>query len=215
METQTKMGSVLGTVAYMAPEQLRCKSVDGRSDVFSAGALLYEMLTGKRAFRGETDVYTITAVLREDPPELTAERANVPPAFEQIVSHCLEKDPERRFQTARDLSFALGTLSGGATTAELEAPRMRPLGRIALEFRRLRVGCRHLVAAAKFHGRLQNPQYQRVTFQRGTVFTARFAPDGNCLRSGTARSKLATSVFRRARSTWPTRTFWPSRLTTN
>src|SRR4029077_13802406 len=87
---------------------------------------------------------------------------------------------ERRFQTARDLSFALGTLSGGATTAELEASRMRlPLGRIALGILAdCALGASIWFAAAKFHGRLQNPQYQRVTFQRGTVFAARFAPDG-------------------------------------
>ena len=79
------MGSVLGTVAYMSPEQLRAKPVDARSDIFSLGAILYEMLTGQRPFHGETDVDTITAVLKETPPDVTRERADVPTAFEHIV----------------------------------------------------------------------------------------------------------------------------------
>ena len=180
METQTKMGSVLGTVAYMAPEQLRSKPVDGRSDLFSVGAILYEMLSGKRAFSGETDVDTITAVLREEPPEMTAERGVIPPAFEQIVHHCLEKDPERRFQSARDLSFALATLTGAASTEEIISPGSGVrLTRIALGV----LGACLLAAAgwlvaAKFHHPAENPQYERITFQRGTVFAARFAPDG-------------------------------------
>src|SRR5207237_5731876 len=83
LTTVTRSGSVIGTVAYMAPEQLRCKAVDHRSDLFSLGAILYELLTGRRAFRGETEVDTITAVLREDPPEANLEEASVPASFRQ------------------------------------------------------------------------------------------------------------------------------------
>jgi eukaryotic-like serine/threonine-protein kinase len=180
METQTRMGSVLGTVAYMAPEQLRCKEVDGRSDIFSVGAILYEMLTGKRAFHGETDVDTITAVLKEDPPEMMAERGQIPPAFEQIVSHCLEKDPERRFQSARDLSFSLSTLAGASGTHDfvMPGPSLR-LRRIALAV----LGAGALAAAVWFLAALvlkpaAGARYQRITFQRGTVFGARFTSDG-------------------------------------
>jgi len=111
MTTQTKAGSVLGTVAYMSPEQLRAKPVDARSDIFSMGAILYEMLAGHRAFAGETEVDTITAVLKEDPPEIVITGQNIPAAFEQMVRHCLEKEPENRFQSARDLAFALSTSS--------------------------------------------------------------------------------------------------------
>jgi serine/threonine protein kinase len=78
LTTVTKSGAVIGTVAYMSPEQLRGKAVDHRSDIFSVGAILYEMLTGRRAFRGETEVDTITAVLREDPPEISLEQAHSP-----------------------------------------------------------------------------------------------------------------------------------------
>ena len=111
LTTITKSGMVLGTVAYMAPEQLRGKPVDHRCDIFSVGAILYEMLAGRRAFRGETEVDTITAVLREDPPDSDLEQAGIPLQFRQIVRHCLEKEPENRFQSASDLGFALETLS--------------------------------------------------------------------------------------------------------
>src|ERR1700690_1787039 len=107
LTTVTKSGAVIGTVAYMSPEQLRGKAVDHRSDIFSIGAILYETLTGCRAFRGETEVDTITAVLKENPPEINLEQASVPESVLQIVRHCLEKEPENRFQSARDLGFAL------------------------------------------------------------------------------------------------------------
>src|ERR1700733_13639236 len=114
LTTVTKSGAVIGTVAYMSPEQLRGKPVDPRSDIFSIGAILYEMLTGRRAFRGETEVDTITAVLREDPPESNLEDAGIPVTFQQVIRHCLEKDPENRFQSARDLAFALDTLANAS-----------------------------------------------------------------------------------------------------
>src|ERR1700691_3404635 len=111
LTTVTRSGAVVGTVAYMSPEQLRGKTVDHRSDIFSVGAILYEMLTGRRAFRGETQVDTMTAVLLEDPPQINLEQSGVPPSFQRIVRHCLEKEPENRFQSARDFGFALDTLS--------------------------------------------------------------------------------------------------------
>src|SRR3984957_9599921 len=114
LTTVTRSGAVIGTVAYMSPEQLRGKGVDHRSDIFSVGAILYEMLTGRRAFRGETEVDTITAVLREDPPEINLEEAGIPVTLRQVIQHCLEKDPENRFQSARDLAFALETLANAS-----------------------------------------------------------------------------------------------------
>src|SRR5579862_2438628 len=110
LTTVTKAGAVVGTVAYMSPEQLRGKAIDHRSDIFSVGAILYEMLTGSRAFQGETEVDTITAVLREEPSEAKLEETNIPVSMQQVVRHCLEKEPQNRFQSARDLSFALETL---------------------------------------------------------------------------------------------------------
>jgi serine/threonine protein kinase len=113
------------TPSYMSPEQMRGKKVDQRSDIFSVGAILYEMLTGHRAFQGETEVDTMTAVLLEDPPEIDLERAGVPVSFQQIVRQCLEKEPENRFQSARDLAVALDTLKGasGGQPRRLKAQR--------------------------------------------------------------------------------------------
>jgi Tol biopolymer transport system component len=180
LTTQTRAGSVLGTVAYMSPEQLRGKAVDGRSDIFSMGAILYEMLTGRRAFRGETDVDTITAVLRETPPEVTRERASVPKAFEQIVNHCLEKEPEQRFQSVRDLAFALQTLGTdsvrgwrGWWTDSLPLKRF-VLGTLAAA---ALVACGWLVSTW-IHPATASPEYHRLTFEEGTVYGARFSPDG-------------------------------------
>ena len=103
----TDAGTVLGTVGYMAPEQVRGQAVDHRADLFALGCVLYEMCTGQRAFKGATPADTITAVLSSDPPELTLSGQSTPPALDRIVRRCLEKEPTERFQSARDLSFAL------------------------------------------------------------------------------------------------------------
>jgi serine/threonine protein kinase len=105
--SQTAPGVVMGTVGYMSPEQVKGHIADNRSDLFSLGAILYEMMSGRRAFRGETSVETMSAILKEDPPELTETNRNVPPAMERIVRHCLEKNPDERFQSARDVAFSL------------------------------------------------------------------------------------------------------------
>src|SRR5499427_8148604 len=108
----TEPGVVMGTVGYMSPEQVRGQPTDARSDIFSFGAILYEMLSGKRAFQGSSPVETMSAILKEDPPELSATTRNVSPGLERIVRHCLEKSPEERFHSAHDLAFDLEALSG-------------------------------------------------------------------------------------------------------
>jgi eukaryotic-like serine/threonine-protein kinase len=126
----TAAGMVIGTSSYMAPEQVRGKAADARTDIFAFGAVLYEMLFGVRAFRRDTTAETMTAVLRDDPPELSSAGHLGSPALERIVQRCLEKNPEERFQSARDLSFALGALSGtdSSTMARAAAvPREIPL----------------------------------------------------------------------------------------
>ena len=110
--SHTAAGVVMGTASYMAPEQVRGEPADPRTDIFAFGAVLYEMLSGKRAFRRDTPAETMTAVLKEDPPELSDPGHPVSPALDRIVRRCLEKNPEQRFQSAKDLSFALGALSG-------------------------------------------------------------------------------------------------------
>jgi Tol biopolymer transport system component len=112
MALDTEPGTVLGTVGYMAPEQARGQSADHRADIFAFGAVFYEMLTGQRAFRRDSAVETMHAILKEDPPPIETAGGVLPPGTEQIVAHCLEKNPAERFQSARDLAFGLDTLSG-------------------------------------------------------------------------------------------------------
>ncbi len=197
MTTQTKSGAVLGTVAYMSPEQLRGKGVDHRSDIFSFGAILFEMLTGRRAFKGETQVDTMTAILKDDPPELIREGQDLPPAFDQVVRHCLEKEPENRFQSARDLAFALGTLSGATTTKQLAAFRR---GKSGFQIWAPRAGAALLLAAlAVFLGATlrpaHSPEFRRVTFERGTVYSARFTPDGRTVVYGASWNGQPLQIY--------------------
>src|SRR5688572_10521275 len=110
----TDPGVVMGTVGYISPEQLKGRPVDHRADIFSFGAILYEMLSGRRAFHGESAAETMSAILKEDPPELSDTNKSVSPALERLVNHCLEKNPEARFHSARDLAFALEAISGSA-----------------------------------------------------------------------------------------------------
>src|SRR5216683_1690798 len=113
----TDPGTVMGTVGYMSPEQVRGHEADHRSDIFSFGAILYEMLSGQRAFRRETMAETMTAILKEEPPELSETNAKISLALEKIVRRCLEKKPERRFHSASDLAFAIESLSGATTSS--------------------------------------------------------------------------------------------------
>jgi len=180
----TEPGMVLGTVGYMSPEQVRGQVVDRRSDLFSFGGILYEMLSGKRAFEGNTAADVMSAILKEDPPDLTGSSPGIPPGLERLVRHCLEKNPEDRFQSAHDLALALGTLSGASTrvSALSEAPtgnsRPRPwriavagLALVAVLGAGLLLGRRVGVKAVP-------PSFHPLTFRRGTIFSARFAPDG-------------------------------------
>jgi Tol biopolymer transport system component len=127
----TAVGVVMGTASYMAPEQVRGETADARTDIFAFGAVLYEMLSGVRAFRRDTAAETMTAVIKDDPPELSDPGRMVSPALERIVRRCLEKNPEQRFQSARDLSFALSALSGTEASAmaraTVAAPRRAPV----------------------------------------------------------------------------------------
>lgn len=119
---QTQAGVVMGTAGYMAPEQVRGEAADPRTDIFAFGAVLFEMLSGQRAFRRDTAAETMTAVLKDDPPELAMSEHAVTPALDRIMKRCLEKSPEQRFQSAKDLAFALEALSGSAaSTAKQQA----------------------------------------------------------------------------------------------
>jgi eukaryotic-like serine/threonine-protein kinase len=121
---QTEPGVVMGTVGYMSPEQVRGKTVDHRTDIFAFGAILYEMLAGKRAFQRPTSAETMTAILNEDPAGISQVAQNTPPGLQRVVHRCLEKNPEQRFQSASDLAFALEALSdsGSASVTAIDQP---------------------------------------------------------------------------------------------
>jgi Tol biopolymer transport system component len=125
-ELTTVSGTILGTIGYMSPEQVRGHPVDHRSDVFSYGAVLYEMLCGRRAFQGETPADTLTAILRQDPPDLSGMGREIPPALDRITRRCLEKDPAARFQSAQDIGFALEAVRDAGLTRPEAATLRRP-----------------------------------------------------------------------------------------
>jgi len=184
--TPTQPGTVMGTAGYMSPEQVRGQTVDHHSDIFSLGTILYEMISGKRAFKGDTGVETMSAILKEDPPELSESGLNVTPGLDRIVRHCLEKEPGQRFQSARDLAFDLENLSSlsGATKPVTgshpeSATKLRTPLLIAIPALLL------VVAAAFWAGhatrKTSAPVFSRMTFRGGHVGAARFSPDGQTI----------------------------------
>src|SRR6266545_4079936 len=118
LPTATEPGLVMGTLGYMSPEQIKTEPVGPRSDIFALGVILYEMLSGQRPFRGDSAGETMAAILKEDPPDLSVTNRNISPGLERLVRHCLEKNPERRLQSTRDLAFDLESLTGFSGTAD-------------------------------------------------------------------------------------------------
>ena len=171
--TDTDPGVVLGTVGYMSPEQVRGQHVDHRSDLFSLGAILYEMLSGKRAFRGDSPADTMSAILREDPSDLTAEDGEIPLALERIVRHCLEKSPGERFRSAHDLAFQLEGLSSPSGPGALEAPAA---GGAAAAPRAV-------------------TRFRQLTYNRGTLYLGRFAPDGQTVVYAATWDEFARRLY--------------------
>ena len=183
----TQPGMVLGTVGYMSPEQVRGKATDHRSDIFSFGAILYEMLAGRRAFQRDTAAETMTAILRDEPPGMPSS-AQVSPALDRIARHCLEKNPEERFRSAHDLAFALENVSGVSSSAiaAAEAVLGRPRWRMQLPWALFALVSLGLLAMAgmwlhsgrapsspAWHGaRLGGPEY---------AYGPRISPDGQTL----------------------------------
>ena len=145
---QTGSDVVVGTVGYMAPEQVRGEVVDGRADVFATGACLYEMLSGRRAFRAGSAAETMAAIVREEPPDLSSIRRGVVPQLDRIVRRCLEKQKAARFQSARDLAFALESLSGTSLAAGPGLLAGLASWRFAASLRRATVPLATLVAGA-------------------------------------------------------------------
>ncbi|MGO9126308.1 MAG: protein kinase domain-containing protein [Terriglobales bacterium] len=183
---QTEPGLVLGTVGYMSPEQVRGKPADPRSDIFSLGAILYEMVSGKRAFHGDTAADTMSAILKAEPPPLTETQQNVSPGLTRIVEHCLEKDAANRFQSARDVAFALESFSGSSSTLAAMpqvagSPKRRTLSLLTSASAALLVAVVAFVAARMTAPVAGQPAFHQLTFPRGYIQTARFAPDGETI----------------------------------
>jgi serine/threonine protein kinase/Tol biopolymer transport system component len=195
----TDPGVVMGTVGYMAPEQVRAQSVDPRTDLFALGVVLHEMLSGRRLFHRETAAESMTAILRDDPPELVGTRAEISPALDRIVRHCLEKNPAERFQTARDVAFALESLSGSLSSRPSEpVPRARvAAGRGRWLWPAAAAAATFLVMSGvlvwdRMHRDVSLPRYVMKTFEPQTMFSGRFLPDGSTF----AYTRLADSEAR-------------------
>ncbi|MBK8725503.1 MAG: protein kinase [Holophagaceae bacterium] len=191
----TQKGLILGTMGYMSPEQVRGEGVDARSDIFSFGVVLFEMLTGRRAFARPTAAETIAAILKEDPPDLDDTSKPIPPGLRRILDHCLEKSPASRFHDAHDLAFALESASGQSMELEvLLKPKRRPfrfwpwaLGLLLLP----------ALAGAWWLGRSAKPTlaFKQITFRRGNVLRARFTPDGQNIVYSAAWDGHPSEIF--------------------
>jgi eukaryotic-like serine/threonine-protein kinase len=214
----TDPGTVMGTIGYMAPEQVRAQPVDARADVFSLGAVIYEMVSGQRAFKRETAADTMTAILTLDPPELAGSRPDLSPALDRIVHHCLEKNPNERFQSARDVAFALEALSGSnvqsgiSPGAAVDAP-VAKRGRS-----RLFVAGLVVLAAAGglFAGRALSPaasppSFTLKTFEPQSIFNARFMPDSETVVFSSALTGNAPQLFEIRPGTLEAKPFGPPR----
>ena len=191
----TEEGTILGTVAYMSPEQADGKKVDTRSDVFSFGSVLYEMATGQRAFSGGSKLSSLSAVLYKDPQPASQAVAEVPPELDRIISRCLKKDPERRWQTMADVKVALDELRDEMDSSNLALPTPSPATR-KMPRTRLWAGVGLLVGVLlglalrisyeyeqKFVLPTEPPSFQRLTFRRGDVTSAKFAPGNTVVYS--------------------------------
>jgi serine/threonine protein kinase len=162
----TLAGVVLGTPGYMAPEQVRGQPADARTDIFSFGVVLYEMLCGQRAFHCDTPAETMTAILKQDPAEISGATHAVSPALDRIVRRCLEKSPDQRFQSARDLSFALGALSGTDASGFARASDARR----RISWWRWASGVRHSCSRrSQPHGHFNRWPHARVCIARRKV----------------------------------------------
>ena len=188
----TSTGVVLGTFGYMAPEQVRGQTVDHRADLFAFGAVLYEMLSGHRAFQGETSADTMSAVLAKDPPDLNTGRLSISPGLDRIVRRCLEKSPDLRFQSATDLAFALENLSSASTASATAIAAVPAPGRRATWWFPWAVATAAIVAAAAawLGNRPSTPegvwsQFMRITEAAGEETSPTLSPDGSTVAYAT------------------------------
>jgi Tol biopolymer transport system component/predicted Ser/Thr protein kinase len=196
----TDPGVVMGTVDYMSPEQVRGMDVDPRSDIFSFGVILHELFTGAPAFRGETRVDTMQAILRQEPAQLPD---TVPAGVRQIAAHCLEKDRANRFQSARDLAFALEAVAGSSLSSQSSAQPIvvKSARRFRLAGAAAALGLIALAVAGVLGyrvgrgSRAGTASFQPLTFRPMTIIRARFAPDGKTFVYSAALRGNSPEIF--------------------
>jgi eukaryotic-like serine/threonine-protein kinase len=185
LTVQTAPGIILGTVGYMSPEQVRGQTAEARSDLFAFGAILYEMLSGKPAFQRSTSADTMSAILKEDAPDLRDSGKVIPPALEGVLHHLLEKNPQHRFQSAQDLAFNLEQLAQPSTEGHAPAALGESRSKRTVWLVGAGIALAFIAATAFALGRRSlhsaNPSFQQITFQRGRILQARFSPDGQTI----------------------------------
>jgi len=211
----TETGTIVGTVPYMAPEQIEGRDVDARTDIFSFGVVLHEMICGRRPFAGDSRAALMAAIVAAEPPPLSSLQPQVPASLERLVGRCLAKDPDDRWQTARDLAAELRWIAdaGSGTAAATPAPAHRPrrtLLRGGVAGAALTAAV-FAVALPWLRTRPAVAQYQQVTFRKGVVSSARFTPDGqsvvytlqgicedpaNCTSNSGSRAEIRTRSAR-------------------
>ncbi len=186
----TEEGTILGTVAYMSPEQAEGKSLDARSDIFSFGSVLYEMITGHQAFSGPSKLSALSAILHKEPQPAGATVADVPPELEKILGRCFRKEPQRRWQTMADVKVALEELLEDLDSSKTAVPaipkrdRRRMLrGWLLPALAGVLIGAVPAAYLAQRFASPSPPSFQRLTFRRGDPNSARFAPDGTIVYS--------------------------------
>ena len=178
----TEVGTIVGTVPYMAPEQIEGRDVDARTDIFSFGVVLYEMIGGRRPFEGNSRASLMAAIVAAEPPSLLSLQPRTPASLERLIRRCLAKDPEDRWQTARDMAAELKWIAEAATASPTPAPvTTRRLRRVALWGGVAAAGLTAAVFAATASSlwlRHGVAEYLPATFRKGAVSSARFTPDG-------------------------------------
>ena len=209
LQAATSPGMVLGTAGYMSPEQVRARPIDHRTDIFSLGVVLYEMLAGRRPFGGDSAVETMNAILTADAPEIVPSGRSLPPALADIVRHCLEKNPDERFQSARDLSFALQSLAAvsestathGVSGARVEGAPSAPARRVAwMPIAAAAVVAAGLGALAMWRATPAPPapdlwRVTRVTNDSGVTMNPAISRDGRLVAYVSDRSGPSTDLW--------------------
>ncbi len=210
IDAGTEPGVMLGTMGYMSPEQVRGRNVDHRSDIFSFGAILYEMLSSRRAFPGDTSADVITAILKGEPQDVISSGVQLPPGLQHVVQHCLEKDPEERFQSIRDLAFQLEMISGisGTAASSASVPAAAQTHKNRTKLGLLPLALLFVLVIGGFAGRYLFPSksnpaastsmpqvsFQKLTDIPGTEYQPSLSPDGKSFVY-VSRQKGSADIF--------------------